>query len=130
MRQHVEAVPSEGSGPALAAYGLVQRYGRQPALRALDLVLDQPGLTALVGPNGAGKSTLIRAWVGLDPPSGGTVTVRGIDRVAVGARRALPGRSAPPLGTAPRRRRLGGIRVSTPRASAATVTPYTHVETR
>jgi ABC-2 type transport system ATP-binding protein len=79
MRQHIEAVPSDGSGPALAAYGLVKRYGRKPALRGLDLLIDQPGLTALVGPNGAGKSTLIRAWVGLEPPSGGTVTVRGID---------------------------------------------------
>jgi ABC-2 type transport system ATP-binding protein len=79
MSQYVTAPPPGNAAPALAAYGLVKRYGRQPALRGLDLVIDEPGLTALVGPNGAGKSTLIKAWVGLEPPSAGHVAVRGVD---------------------------------------------------
>ena len=57
--------PAPATAPALSAHGLVKRYGRQLALRGLDLLIDTPGLTALVGPNGAGKSTLIKAWVGL-----------------------------------------------------------------
>jgi ABC-2 type transport system ATP-binding protein len=79
MIEPAGARPAEAANPALAARGLVKRYGRQPALRGLDLVIDEPGLTALVGPNGAGKSTLIRAWVGLEPPSSGDVAVRGVD---------------------------------------------------
>jgi ABC-2 type transport system ATP-binding protein len=39
-----------------------------------------PGaITALVGPNGAGKSTLIRCFLGFERPTGGFVTVDGID---------------------------------------------------
>jgi ABC-2 type transport system ATP-binding protein len=36
-------------------------------------------ITALVGPNGAGKSTLMKAWVGFERPTEGSVAVRGID---------------------------------------------------
>lgn len=79
MTELAGARPVESATPALAARGLVKRYGRQPALRGLDLVIDEPGLTALVGPNGAGKSTLIKACVGLEPPSAGQVVVRGVD---------------------------------------------------
>ncbi|MHB8960736.1 MAG: ABC transporter ATP-binding protein [Candidatus Limnocylindrales bacterium] len=79
MSQLVNAPPIGNAAPALTAQGLVKRYGRQAALRGLDLVIDEPGLIALVGPNGAGKSTLIKAWVGLEPPSAGRVAVRGVD---------------------------------------------------
>ncbi len=79
MTHIVVARSPESAAPALAVRGLVKRYGRQPALRGLDLVIDEPGLIALVGPNGAGKSTLIKAWVGLERPSAGHVAIRGID---------------------------------------------------
>jgi ABC-2 type transport system ATP-binding protein len=66
--------------PALEAQGLGKRYGsRIWALRAVDLTVPAGSITALVGPNGAGKSTLMKAWVGFERPTEGSVAVRGID---------------------------------------------------
>jgi ABC-2 type transport system ATP-binding protein len=57
--------------------GLSKRYGE--TLAVSDLSFDvPPGLvTGFLGPNGAGKSTTMRAIVGLDRPSAGTVRVNG-----------------------------------------------------
>jgi ABC-2 type transport system ATP-binding protein len=49
------------------------------AIRSVDLAIQAGSVTALVGPNGAGKSTLIKAWVGFERPTEGTVAVRGMD---------------------------------------------------
>jgi branched-chain amino acid transport system ATP-binding protein len=52
------------------------------ATRAVDTVsfAVQPGeLLGLIGPNGAGKSTLFNLIAGVMPPSGGRITVDGID---------------------------------------------------
>jgi ABC-2 type transport system ATP-binding protein len=68
------------SQPALEARRLGKRYGsRIWALRAVDLTVPAGSITALVGPNGAGKSTLMKAWVGFERPTEGSVAVRGID---------------------------------------------------
>lgn len=65
---------------ALEARGVAKRYGRRTlALDGIDLRIQAGTVTALVGPNGAGKSTLIRAWVGFERPSRGSVTVLGVD---------------------------------------------------
>ena len=65
---------------ALEARGVAKRYGRRLlALDGLDLRVQAGTITALVGPNGAGKSTLIKAWVGFERPSRGSVTVMGVD---------------------------------------------------
>ncbi|MGA8045075.1 MAG: ABC transporter ATP-binding protein [Dermatophilaceae bacterium] len=56
---------------------LTKTYG---AVRAVDrLTFDvEPGkVTGFLGPNGAGKSTTMRMVLGLDRPTGGSVTVRG-----------------------------------------------------
>jgi ABC-2 type transport system ATP-binding protein len=57
--------------------GLTKRYG--PAVAVDDLSFEvPPGLvTGFLGPNGAGKSTTMRAIVGLDRPTAGTVTING-----------------------------------------------------
>lgn len=44
------------------------------------------GVTALIGPNGAGKSTLLHAMSGLLTPTGGRVTVEGLDMAQAQAR--------------------------------------------
>ncbi len=65
---------------ALEAQALGKRYGsRVWALRSVDLSIPRGSITALVGPNGAGKSTLMKAWVGFERPTEGTVAVLGID---------------------------------------------------
>lgn len=59
---------------------LTKVYGSgRPALKDFDLVLDQPGVTAIIGPSGAGKSTLLRCINRLVEPTGGTVELDGVD---------------------------------------------------
>jgi energy-coupling factor transporter ATP-binding protein EcfA2 len=58
---------------------LVVSYGRVPALRGVSTRLRGGEVVALMGRNGAGKSTLLKALVGMRRPSGGRVTVDGLD---------------------------------------------------
>ncbi|HLJ63624.1 MAG TPA: ABC transporter ATP-binding protein [Stellaceae bacterium] len=59
--------------------GLAARYGRVPALRAIDMRIEEGTLTALVGANGAGKTTLMRVISGLLHPHAGAVRFAGTD---------------------------------------------------
>lgn len=69
-----------GSGSALEARAVGKRYrGGVQALDGIDLDIPVGSITALVGPNGAGKSTLMKAWVGFERPTNGTVAVLGVD---------------------------------------------------
>ncbi len=63
--------------PALSARGLSVAYPNKTVLAGLDLDIAAGRITALCGPNGCGKSTLLRSLAGLQPLSGGTVTVAG-----------------------------------------------------
>ncbi|WP_317444751.1 ATP-binding cassette domain-containing protein [Streptomyces collinus] len=56
---------------------LTKRYGDKTAVDGLDFVVKPGTVTGFLGPNGAGKSTTMRMIVGLDAPTGGTVTVNG-----------------------------------------------------
>jgi ABC-2 type transport system ATP-binding protein len=64
---------------ALAAEGLVKRYGEQIALDGVDIGVEEGELMGLLGPNGAGKSTLVKIACGLVNRSEGAVTVCGGD---------------------------------------------------
>jgi ABC-type multidrug transport system ATPase subunit len=61
--------------------GLRVLYGAFAAVDGLDLDIRRGELFGLLGPNGAGKSTTIRVLIGQRRPSGGTVTVSGLDVV-------------------------------------------------
>ncbi len=65
----------------LEAHGVAKVYrgGLTPALDGIDLAIPRGSITALVGPNGAGKSTLMKAWMGFERPTRGTVSVHGLD---------------------------------------------------
>jgi len=56
---------------------LSKRYGDTLAVDALTFSIQPGKVTGFLGPNGAGKSTTMRAIVGLDHPSTGTVTIAG-----------------------------------------------------
>jgi putative ABC transport system ATP-binding protein len=49
-----------------------------PALRGVDLTIEEREFVALMGPSGSGKSTLLSVLAGLTPPTEGTVVVDGI----------------------------------------------------
>jgi ABC-2 type transport system ATP-binding protein len=61
----------------IEANGLSKRYGSTLAVDDLSFEVLPGRVTGFLGPNGAGKSTTLRMVLGLDAPSGGTVTVDG-----------------------------------------------------
>lgn len=56
---------------------LTKHYGPKTALDHATFQVHPGRVTGFLGPNGAGKSTTMRLIVGLDRPSGGSVTVNG-----------------------------------------------------
>ncbi|GAB5374552.1 MAG: ATP-binding cassette domain-containing protein [Acuticoccus sp.] len=67
--------------PLLLAAGLGKAYGAVTALSDVGFALAAGEVLAVCGDNGAGKSTLIKILSGAQPPSSGSVTLRG-ERVA------------------------------------------------
>jgi len=64
--------------------GLTLSYGAgEPVLEGANLRVEPGQFVSLVGPSGSGKSSLLRAVIGLQQPSAGTVTL-GLDRPDVG----------------------------------------------
>jgi ABC-2 type transport system ATP-binding protein len=61
----------------IEARGLTKRYGSTLAVDDLSFDVRAGQVTGFLGPNGAGKSTTLRMVMGLDAPSGGTVTIDG-----------------------------------------------------
>jgi ABC-2 type transport system ATP-binding protein len=61
----------------ITAERLTKRYGDKTAVDAIDFTVRPGAVTGFLGPNGAGKSTTMRMVMGLDHPSGGSVTVNG-----------------------------------------------------
>lgn len=56
---------------------LKKSFGRLDVLRGIDLVFDQPGITAVLGPNGSGKSTLLKSILGMVLPDAGQILFQG-----------------------------------------------------
>jgi putative ABC transport system ATP-binding protein len=79
-----EAVPSSETTtkPALIELSGVHKVYRTgkleyPALRGVDLAIDDGDMVAIVGPSGSGKSTIMNMITGIDRATSGTVTVDG-----------------------------------------------------
>jgi ABC-2 type transport system ATP-binding protein len=61
----------------IEARGLTKRYGSTLAVNDLSFTVRPGQVTGFLGPNGAGKTTTMRLILGLDYPTGGTVTING-----------------------------------------------------
>ncbi len=59
--------------------GLKKSFHNLPALRGLDMDVEEGALYGFVGPNGAGKTTAIKIIAGLLKPDEGSVTIGGKD---------------------------------------------------
>jgi oleandomycin transport system ATP-binding protein len=64
---------------AVAAEGLVKRYGRTTALDGVDLTVRPGTVLGMLGPNGAGKTTAVRVLTTLVRADAGHATVGGFD---------------------------------------------------
>ena len=58
--------------------GLTKTFDYFPALRGIDLVVNQGESLVIFGPNGAGKTTLIKILATIINPSSGTVLINGL----------------------------------------------------
>ncbi|WP_122467951.1 ABC transporter ATP-binding protein [Brevundimonas lutea] len=79
-------VDPEAPPLAVAATGVVRRFGRASALRDLTLSLPSGSCCVLVGANGAGKSTFLRVLQGIQSRDAGDLRVLGLDPAIDGAR--------------------------------------------
>jgi branched-chain amino acid transport system ATP-binding protein len=73
------AAPVATGQSVLQIRGITSHYGRIQALHGIDLDVKEGQLVALVGANGAGKTTLLRTISGVQPASGGTISLFGQD---------------------------------------------------
>lgn len=58
---------------------LTVTYNKKPAIKGVNLEIDEGNIIGIVGPNGAGKSTLLKAILGLLPADTGEVKILGKD---------------------------------------------------
>src|SRR5512136_3373437 len=65
----------------ISACGLSKTYDGFPALDGVGLALEDNEILGVIGHNGAGKTTLLKIMTGLVPPTGGDLTINGIDVV-------------------------------------------------
>jgi len=54
----------------IEARGLTKAYGKQVAVKGIDLTVERGRIVGLIGPNGAGKTTALKAMLGLTPFQG------------------------------------------------------------
>jgi ABC-type glutathione transport system ATPase component len=78
---------SSGAGPVLSVAGLTKRFGDFTAVNDVSFAVPAGGSLAIVGESGSGKTTIAKMIIGLERPTGGTITACGRDR-------STPGRSA------------------------------------
>jgi ATP-binding cassette, subfamily B, bacterial len=80
----------------LRSDGLVVGFDAGPTLRADDVVIEGPGLVAVVGPSGTGKTSWLRTVLGLLPARAGRLRVAGVvvDEAGVADETALRARVA------------------------------------
>ena len=66
-----------GSIPAYALHDVMHVYGGRPVVKLEQWTIPQGAVIGVVGPNGCGKSTLLRLLAFVEPPTQGTILVRG-----------------------------------------------------
>jgi lipooligosaccharide transport system ATP-binding protein len=71
--------------PLVHARGLLKRFGALVAVDEIDFDVQRGEAFGFLGPNGAGKTSTMRMIGCVSPPSGGTLSILGLDPVSQGA---------------------------------------------
>jgi len=71
-------------GALIRAIGLRKSFGDLEAVRGIDLEVSQGEAFGFLGPNGAGKSSTMRMVAAVSPPSGGELSILGMDPATQG----------------------------------------------
>ena len=66
----------------LEVAGLDVRYGRNQAVKGVDLTVGRREIVTVLGANGAGKSSLLKSLAGVECPAGGRIVFDGQDITA------------------------------------------------
>jgi len=77
------------NGFVVRATGLAKKFGRNYALKDINLDIQTGGVTAILGANGAGKTTFIHCCLGLTRPSDGDLSMFGSAPGALATRRRI-----------------------------------------
>jgi len=64
---------------------LSKRFGELVVLKDISIDIQKGEVIAIIGPSGTGKSTFLRCLNLLDQPSGGSISINGVDILAPGA---------------------------------------------
>lgn len=67
----------------LSATGINKKYGELHILKDVDLQINESEIVSIVGSSGAGKTTLLQILGTLDQPDSGTITINGINPLAL-----------------------------------------------
>ena len=71
--------PDPVAEPMVAARGLRKSFGDFEAVRGIDVEVVKGEAFGFLGPNGAGKSSTMRMIAAVSPPSGGDLSILGMD---------------------------------------------------
>jgi ABC-2 type transport system ATP-binding protein len=74
-------MPDQDSASTISARGLSRRFGGHLAVNNITLELKRGEVLGLLGPNGAGKTTTMQMLTGNLAPSGGAISICGIDLI-------------------------------------------------
>jgi len=66
-------------GVILETEELTKYFGNLPAIKGVNLTINEKEVTSLIGPNGAGKTTFYNLITGRFPPSSGRILFKGKD---------------------------------------------------
>jgi ATP-binding cassette subfamily C protein len=84
VREHPSGTTRFDAPPVVIASGVTYAYpDHEPAVRDISWNLAPGGCVAFVGPSGSGKTTLLDLVLGLLTPTGGTLSLDGVDMVNV-----------------------------------------------
>jgi putative spermidine/putrescine transport system ATP-binding protein/spermidine/putrescine transport system ATP-binding protein len=62
---------------AVELKGVAKSFGAVPAVRGIDLVINEGTFVTLLGPSGCGKTTILRMIAGLTQPDAGDILIKG-----------------------------------------------------